>query len=93
MAAGEWPEYNAIGMRYPADSIGGRLAGTALANGWKAMLCAVTGDLEFHASGYELQNPNSGGTKPQCGNINEEHNPKPAAHVQVATQLVSRTWI
>ena len=61
MATGVWPAKNVHGTPYAADSPGGKLAGSALAGGWRALLCAMIGDLEFHDVGYELQNPNSGG--------------------------------
>ena len=60
LAAGVWPDKNAQGVAYARESPAGKLAGKRLAGGWRALLCAVTGDLEFHFSGYELQNPNSG---------------------------------
>ena len=64
MAAGKWPSSNADGVPYPAHSINGKLAGRELAGGWAGIVCAATGDLEFHHHGYELQNPNSGSDKP-----------------------------
>ena len=60
LAAGVWPSCNMEGVAYPSHTSNGRLAGKLLAGGWRGMVCAVIGDLEFHASGYGLQNPNSG---------------------------------
>ena len=71
LAAGMWPDKNAQGIPYADNSTGKRLAGTALAGPWRGLLCAVTGDLEFHGSGYQLQNPNSGDAKPECRIVGE----------------------
>ena len=57
--SGTWPDRDMFDQPYPEGSLSQRLAGTPLAGHYKAHVLALTGDLEFIHTGYELQSPNS----------------------------------
>ena len=61
MALGRYSHVNADGVAYDPTSAEGQKAGLPLANGFKGLVVAATGDLEFIASGYGLAKPRSGG--------------------------------
>ena len=59
LASGKWPWTDPWGQAFAEGTENHQKAGEWLAEGRTARLMAITGDLEFLASGYGLRSPNS----------------------------------
>ena len=55
LATGRWPSTDYMGHAFPEGSLDSQQANKELAGGWRAKLVALTGDLEFIHTGYQLQ--------------------------------------
>ena len=56
---GTYPEKDWRGIEYPAGSKERDKAGKELANGWRAVVCALSGDMDFYRICLGLPNHNS----------------------------------
>ena len=67
LLSGTFPAFNWDGKPFPEHSLDARRAGTELAGGFKGVLVAIQGDLDFYASAMNLPrwNVNKGGC-PLC---------------------------
>ena len=78
LATGRWAHLSSEGVALDPSTPDGARPGSLLANGYRGLIVAATGDLEFLASGYHLPNPRGGeGVPLKLRSECHEHSPKP----------------
>ena len=71
---GTWPHQDHKGVAFPHGSAAAQMAGSPLAGGWRAILVALRGDLDWFQKMFRLVRPNS--SQPccfcPCSTLNEQ---------------------